>query len=194
MNYSFISKYKSKDFLPPNSNNLYNEYDSMKKPFQDPKSNYYWENKETNNNWATDNSIQKTLLKSVYTPTPLGEIFFNPENIARVQRRIKYEIYTRTNGTYVLEIDQNETDLLVVMRDVYITCSTFSPYKLVHQVKLLNDAVCKKIIPDMISIMKQDQEYINQLDKPRDILPLPVNVSKAGRLSLPSVTTLFFPK
>ena len=50
------------------------------------------------------------------------------------------------------------------------------------------------IIPDMISMIKQDDEYIKQLDRPIDPIPLPVNVSRAGRLSLPSVTSVFFPK
>ena len=36
-----------------------------------------------------------------------------------------------------------------------------------------------------------DQKYLDELDKPIIPIPLPVNVSRAGRLSLPSVTTLF---
>jgi hypothetical protein len=43
----------------------------------------------------------------------------------------------------------------------------------------------------MLSMIKQDEEYINQLNKPIIPIALPVNVSRAGRLSLPSVTTTF---
>ena len=35
-------------------------------------------------------------------------------------------------------------------------------------------------------------EYIKQLDKPINPLPLPVCVNNKGRLTLPSVTTTFF--
>ncbi len=191
MNYSFVDKYKSKDFVPSNPSNLYNEC-SIDKKFN--PSNYYMTRYLQNqNNWATEGSIQKSMVKSVFTPTPLGEIFFAPQNIHRIQQMIKYEVFVRTNGKYKLEVDQNESDLLVVMRDVYITDSMNQPYKLIHQVKILNHRVIEKIVPDMISMIRQDDEYVKQLDRPIDPIPLPVNVSKAGRLSLPSVTTTFFP-
>lgn len=192
MNYSFVNNYEAKDFIKKNENNLYNEY----KPTDKFKfNNYYMPSYQQNtNNWATENSIQKSMLKSIYTPTPLGELFFSQENINRIQQKIKYEVFKRTNGKYKIEVDQNESDLLIVMRDVYISDALNNPYKLVHQVKLLNHKTIEKILPDMISMIKQDDEYINQLDKPIDPIPLPVNVSKAGRLSLPSVTTIFFPR
>lgn len=191
MNYSFVEKYKAKDFVEKNPSNLYNEYTPEIK--FNPSNYYMGSYVQNQNNWATDGSIQKSLLQGTYTPTPLGELFFSPENINRLQKMIKYEIFVRTNGRYKLEVEQNESDLLVVMRGVYITDSMNQPYKLVHQVKILNHRVIEKIVPDMISIIKQDQEYIRQLDIPIDPIPLPVNVSKAGRLSLPSVTTTFFP-
>jgi hypothetical protein len=193
MNYSFIDKYSTKDFIKDNQNNLYNEYNASK---EKPKfDNYYMPSYEQNkDNWATEDSIQKTMLKSIYTPTPLGELFFNKNNMNRIQQKIKYEVFIRTNGKYKLEVDQNESDLLIVMRDAYISDAMNNPYKLVHQVKVLNHRVIEKIVPDMISMIKQDDEYIKQLDRPIDPIPLPVNVSKAGRLSLPSVTTIFFPR
>ena len=189
MNYSFIDRYKVADFVPESSNIIYNQYSENKyKP-----TDYYWSGYEqTKNNWTTENSIQKTLMKSIYEPTPIGELFFSPENINRIQQKIKYEVFVRTNGKYKLEIDQNETDLFVVMRDVLITCGVNSPYKIVHQVKELNKRTIERILPDMITIIKQDDEYIKQLDKPIDPIPLPVCLNSKGRLSLPSVTTTFF--
>jgi hypothetical protein len=44
----------------------------------------------------------------------------------------------------------------------------------------------------MITNIKQNEEYLNVIDRPLEPIPLPVNVSKAGRLSLPSVTKTFF--
>lgn len=193
MNYSFINKittknYNAEDFLDQNKDSLYNTYNSGNNKIQNYNSVSYEQDK---NNWATENSIQKTILKGVYTATPLGELYFCIENIQRIQKMIKYEIFKRTKGKYKLEVDQNETDLLVVMRATYISDAENSPYRLVHQVKILNNKTIEKIVPDMISIIKQDEEYINKLDKPIDPIPLPVNVSRAGRLSLPSVTTTF---
>ena len=194
MNYSFIDKYKSTDFIPKNNSNLYNNIESFESNAYKP-TNYYWSDySQSQNNWTTENSIQKSLLKGLYQPTPIGELFFSQENINRIQKMIKYAVFTRTNGKYKLEVEQNESDLLVVMRDIYITCGKNMPYKVIHQVKELNHRTIEKILPDMISMIKQDDEYINQLDKQIDPIPLPVCVNSKGRLTLPSVTTTFFYK
>jgi len=194
MNYSFVDKYKATDFIPQSNSNLYNQVSASNSTQYTP-TNYYWSDySQSTNNWATENSIQKSLLKGVYQPTPLGELFFSQENINRLQKMIKYEVFVRTNGKYKLEVEQNESDLLVVMRDIYITCGKNMPYQLVRQVKELNHRTVEKIIPDMISMIKQDDAYIQQLDKPIDPIPLPVCVNSKGRTSLPSVTTTFFYK
>ena len=189
MNYSFVSNYKSSDFVPKNPSNLYNEFIPEKK--FNPSNYYYSSFVQNQNNWATENSIQKSLLKSVYTPTPLGEIFFSPDNIKRLQNKIKKSIFIESKGKYKLQVEQNESDLLVVMRAVYIQDSYNSPYRIIHQVKELNEKVINRILPDMISNIKQNEEYLNVIDKPIDPIPLPVNVSRAGRLSLPSGTTIW---
>lgn len=194
MNYGFLDKYKASDFIPQSNSNLYNSVNASNSTEYTP-TNYYWSDySQSTNNWATENSIQKSLLKGVYQPTPLGELFFSQENINRIQKIIKYEVFVRTNGKYKLEVEQNESDLLVVMRDIYITCGKNMPYQLVRQVKELNHRTVEKIIPDMISMIKQDDAYIRQLDKPIDPIPLPVCVNSKGRTSLPSVTTTFFYK
>ena len=115
MNYSFIDRYKSTDFIPKNNSNLYNEIQPSNQNSYKP-TNYYWSDySQSQNNWATENSIQKSLLKGLYQPTPVGEVFFSQENINRIQKMIKYEIFVRSSGKYKLEIDQKESDLLVVM-------------------------------------------------------------------------------
>lgn len=190
MNYSFINNNTNKDFVKQNPM-LYRDVNTS----QPNIKNYYWTGYEqTQNNWGTEGSIQKTMLKSIYTPTPLGEIFFSTENIGRLQNQIKKEIFVRSNGKYKLTIDQNESDLLVVMRAVYISDAVNSPYRIVHQVKELNHIVIERIIPDMLSMIKQDQKYLDELDKPINPIARPINVSKAGRLSLPSVCSVLFGK
>ena len=191
MNYSFIDKYTNNDFTYQGNLifNYHNDDNSKVKNY-----NKFTDLDNTNvekNNWATENSIQKSLLKSVYTPTPLGELFFCPDNIRRLQNKIKKSVFIESKGKYKLDADQNESDLLVVMRAVYIQDSFNSPYRIVHQVKELNQKVINRILPDMITNIKQNEEYISAIERPIDPIPLPVNVSRAGRLSLPSVTTIW---
>jgi hypothetical protein len=193
MNYSFINKYTNNDFTFK-GNLIFNYHNDENKDIKNYNKYTDIDNKNNSterNNWATENSIQKSLLKSVYTPTPLGEVFFSPDNIKRLQNKIKKNIFIESKGKYKLQVDQNESDLLIVMRAVYIQDSYNSPYRIVHQVKELNEKVINRILPDMISNIKQNEEYLNIIDKPIDPIPLPVNVSRAGRLSLPSVTTIW---
>jgi hypothetical protein len=187
MNYSKISDYTNKNFTKE-PEMLYRSY-----PNNVPLRNYNnpaFENSGSNN-WATKGSIQRTLLSGTFSPTPLGELFFTMDNMKRIQEKIKKEVFIRTNGKYVLDVDQKESDLLVVMRAVFISDADNSPYKLVHQVKLLNHRTVERIVPDMISMIKQDEKYLDDISKPINPIPLPVNVSKAGLRSLPSATTTF---
>ena len=192
MNYSFINKYTNNDFTFK-GNLIFNYHNDENKDIKNYNKYTDIDNVNSNekNNWATENSIQKSLLKSVYTPTPLGEVFFSPDNINRLQNKIKKSVFIETKGKYKLQIDQNESDLLIVMRAVYIQDSYNAPYRIIHQVKELNEKVINRILPDMISNIKQNEEYLNVIDKPMDPIPLPVNVNRSGRLSLPSVTTIW---
>ena len=213
MNYSFIENCKPNEFINENKNKLYtnksdnnnnnnnkNSINSIKtnnpdKPNDNNNNiNYYayeQEQKQGKNNWKTENSIHKSVMKGTIETSPLGELYFSEENINRLQEMIKYEVYERTKGKYLLQVNQNETDLLIVMRDVYLTDAVHSPYKIIHQVKVLNKKTIEKIVPDMISMIKQDEEYVKQLDRPIIPIPLPVNVNRKGRLQLPSTTNIF---
>jgi hypothetical protein len=191
MNYSFIDKYTNNDFTFQ-GNLIFNYHNDNNSEVKNYNKFTDLDNKNIEkNNWATENSIQKSLLKSVYTPTPLGELFFCPDNIRRLQNKIKKSVFIESKGKYKLDADQNESDLLVVMRAVYIQDSYNSPYRIVHQVKELNQKVINRILAEMITNIKQNEEYISAIDRPIDPIPLPVNVSRAGRLSLPSVTTIW---
>jgi hypothetical protein len=191
MNYSFIDKYTNSDFTFQ-GNLIFNYHNDNNSDVKNYNKFTNLDNKNIErNNWATENSIQKSLLKSVYTPTPLGELFFCSDNIRRLQNKIKKSVFIESKGKYKLDADQNESDLLVVMRAVYIQDSYNSPYRIVHQVKELNQKVINRILSDMITNIKQNEEYISAIDRPIDPIPLPVNVSRAGRLSLPSVTTIW---
>jgi len=178
MNYSFLDKIKGDIFTESvdKSKILYDENNKQ----------------EIYNNWKTNNSIHDSVMKNVYEVTPVGEMFFSEENIERIQKKIKYEVYQRTHGKFLLKANQNTTDLLVFMRAVYIEYGRNLPFNIIKQIKELNAHVIDKLVPDMITAIKQENEYLEQLDKPITPIALPVNVSRAGRKTLPSITNLFF--
>ena len=173
MNYSLINNYKGSEFVKT-QNNSYNSFQN-----------------NTKDNWSTEGSIQKSLLVGTYSPTPLGELFFSRDNINRIQNKIKKELYIRSKGEYVLNVAQNESDLLILMRAVYISDAMHEPYRLVHQVKMLNHLTVERIIPDMISMIKQDEKYLYDIDHPIMPIALPVNINSKGNKALPSAMTTY---
>lgn len=206
MNYSFIDNFTPKDFINPEQNVIYNRSSINEQKPNKVKGYHFNRVEQSKNNWATEGSIGKSILGNLMAPTPVSELFLSMENINRVQNMIIDRIFTETNGEYLLgEIvldektgkrtliphKQNESDLIIVMRNVLLSDAVNSPYKVVHQVKILNEKVMKRIIPDMITAIRQDDAYIKQLDRPIDPIPLPVNVNSKGRKQLPSVSTMF---
>jgi hypothetical protein len=119
----------------------------------------------------------------------ISKIFYSQENMDRIQKMIKKTIYEKTKGRFRLDEDQDESDLLISMRAVFLEHSRFLPIKLVHQVKELNKRTVEYIIPDMITEIKQAYAYIKEINEPIKPIPRPVNVNNAGRRTLPALTS-----
>ncbi len=122
----------------------------------------------------------------------IAEIFFSPDNMKRLQKMIKKEVFLRTDGQFRLDVDQDEADLLISMRAVYLEHARFLPFKIVHQVKLLNKKLVEYIIGDMVTNIKQHYAYIKEINSPIKPIDRPLNVSNAGRKTAPAISTLFF--
>jgi hypothetical protein len=119
----------------------------------------------------------------------LFHMFFSADNLDRIQKMIKKEIFRKTQGQYKLDTNQDDADLLVMMRAVFLEHSRFLPYRIVHQTKQLNILVINHIVPDMITEMKQEYSYIKEINEPIKPIPRPVNVNSAGRRTLPALTS-----
>lgn len=140
-------------------------------------------------------SLQRTALKGYFRcdkqdeKNSLATTFFSEENMKRIQNKIKQEIYTRTKGNFKIEEEQDENTLLLAMRNIFLEENRFLPNRIVHQVKELNQKVINSIVPDMITEIKQYYGYLKDVNEPIKPIMRPINVSNAGRRTLPSVTT-----
>lgn len=123
--------------------------------------------------------------------TPVSLMFFSDENIARINKQIKKEIFDLSRGAFRLEVDQDESDLLLAMRYVYLEYSKNLPTHIVRQVKILNRELLNYIIPDMMTNIKQHYGYLKEISEPIKPMEQPLNVNKKGRKTLPSITTLW---
>lgn len=131
------------------------------------------------------------LTNEDYSQEPVGEVFFSEKNVKRLQKQIKDEIFMRTKGKFILEEDQDANDLIIAMRGVYKMYGKFMNSRIVHQVKELNKRLVNFVVPDMITEMKQYYGYQKDINEPLKPIDRPVNVSNAGRRTLPSISTIW---
>jgi hypothetical protein len=154
--------------------------DILKTPFlvtQDGKSNPNF-------------NMSRTILAGQAPDSKLAQLYFSKENIRRLQKKIKEEIFYRTKGKFKLEEDQSESDLLVCMRATFWQHGNYFEDKLVRQVKQLNVRTIEYIVPDIITAIKQYYSYIKEINEPLKPIPRALNVNN-GPVQLPSITTIW---
>lgn len=135
--------------------------------------------------------IRQKALNNLIVDSPLSNLFYSDVNIKRIQKKIRLEVFARTNGQYRMDVDQDLKSLINVMSGIYKENARFIPNQIVRQVKMLNSKVVSEVVPSMIVNMKFHQKYLRDISEPINPIPLPVNVNNAGRNSLPSVTTVW---
>lgn len=135
------------------------------------------------------NNMMPAALKGIQSQSELSKLFFSDKNMKRIQKMIKKEVYSRTNGNFKLEIDQDPKDVFIVMRAVYFEYARFIPNQIVRQVKRLNKKVIEEVIPGILTQIRQYYGYQKEINKPLTPMIRPVNVNNKGRLQLPSITT-----
>lgn len=147
-----------------------------------------------NNNSKCDytNTISKYALHSVNMQnTPVSILFFSDENINRLQKKIRTSVYNLSNGKFKLDVEQDQQDLILVMRAVYLDYGKNLDSHVVAQVKLLNQKLLETIMPDIMTNVKQAYGYLQDISQPLKPIVRPLNVSNAGRKTLPSMTTVW---
>jgi len=123
--------------------------------------------------------------------TPLSVMYFSNENIKRLQSQLKRAIYNMSDSKFKLDENQNEEDLLLAMRAVFLDNAKNLPTEIVRQVKELNAITIDYIAPDMLTNIKQQYNYLRDISQPLQMMDRPLNVNRAGRRTLPSYTSVW---
>ena len=142
---------------------------------------------QNNNN---SNTAKETILYGTITRSKLSDTFFSKENMKCLQNLLRYQVYIHSNGEYKIG-NQNNTDLQIIMRAIYLQYAKHLPTNILEQVKELNNHVVQFSLPRIMSEIKQHIHYIQQLETLPNPLEHPRNVSSAGTRTLKSVTTTF---
>jgi hypothetical protein len=136
-------------------------------------------------------NLANTVLRGIVEDNEISRLYFSQENINRIQKKIKVAVYERSQGKFKLEEDQDESDLVVVMRAVYLDNCKNLTNQTVRQVKLLNDSTVNYLLPDLLTNIKQYYGYIKDISQPLTPMMRPMGTTNAGRRTLPSYTTLW---
>lgn len=104
----------------------------------------------------------------------LNDLYFSSENIAAIQHGIRYTVFKKSDR--VID-DQDERELLVIMRSIYLQYGKNLPDGILSQVKDLNRRVLDAVIPQIITEMNQYQTYL------RDASGLPVPLDRGESTS-----------
>lgn len=121
----------------------------------------------------------------------LNQIFFSAENIENLQTRIRYSVWLESDKKHIIG-RQNDTELALIMRSIYLTYGKNLPLHIQQQVRDLNDLVVRDAVSKILSQIEQHLMYLFHKSTQPMPLQLPVSMSSAGTKTLPSVTSLFY--
>ena len=123
--------------------------------------------------------LNSEMLKSLQqTQTPLNSLYFSEFNLNLLQKAIREKFKKLTGG---IAIDyQDPSDLLAIMRAVFVDNSR-DPYgDVCNQVQQMNEVVIKTAINQINTGVSQYLGYIKDIGTPVQPLSNPINTSTHG--------------
>jgi len=114
-----------------------------------------------------DNNINSISQK--ITNTSLSVNFFSKYNINNIQTLIKRGVYYKSNKTHIIA-DQNEQELVIIMRSIYLQYGKNLPNNINDQINELNTMTAEWAIDNIISNIEQYISY----KKTCSTLPMPI--------------------
>jgi hypothetical protein len=135
--------------------------------------------------------LAESVAEKLGCNSEISKIFFSDANIKRVQKLLRKTIYEKSNGKYKMDVDQEEKELVYVMRAIFIEHAKDIPGQTIRQVKYLNRKVIDEVFPSVITSISHNQGYLNRINNPIKPIDRPLNVNNAGRRTLPGFSTIW---
>ena len=137
----------------------------------------------------TNNHPEKFFERSTYRFEPqavtnvnkLKQVFFSPENVKYLQEKMAYEVLMTTKK-YKIPY-QNEQDLRMIMETIYFDKTRNIGYDLNEQLKELNTYIVKFCVPLIINEINVYLNYLDVINKPREINNLPKSTGNLRSVS-----------
>lgn len=146
-----------------------------------------------NSNMVVNNKNDKfkfNVLKGIQSKSRLSMIYFSQYHIDQLNDKIRYNVWLKSDKKIVIS-RQNELELMIIMRAMFLQHSRNLDYNIAEQVQELDDLIIRKFVPKLISEVLQYKGYINDIEYLPVPIDRPVNLSSKGTKILKSVTTTF---
>jgi hypothetical protein len=132
------------------------------------------------------NSYVDTVFH-IHQKNPVNYLFFSKENVQNIQNQIKYQVYKKKK---IVIDEQSETDILTIMRGIYLEHSKNRKTDYKKQIKELNDLVLEYILTGPNNIFSRIDEriaYLRDISVPYTVMapPQDVNIRGTKTLELP---------
>lgn len=124
-------------------------------------------------------------LQGIQQQSILSRLFFHPKNVEILQKMIIMDVFRQTNGAYFIK-RQNQSDLQVVMRSMFIQHARHLQDHLTDQIRELNNLVVDDVVPNIITEILAYIGYLERTFGKRQILDRPECISNKGSKTLPS--------
>lgn len=130
-----------------------------------------------------NSSTETSALNGGFECTKLSKLYFSRENREEVQTRIRYEIWRISRRRYIID-NQNDMELGIMMRSVFLQHSKNLNCNFTQQIKELNDIVVEAVVPGILTRVKQYIIYLRDKSQPLNPLDRPKNTNTTGTKSL----------
>lgn len=139
-------------------------------------------------------NISEMAITGIHEKSTLNQLYFSDQNIRTIQNMIRYNIYTISDGKYIIG-EQDPIELQIIMRSIYLQYSRNNYENVTEQIQRLNEIVREEITPKILANIQQYLTYLKDRSKPfygQGPIEHPVNVSSAGLKSLRIDTAIGF--
>lgn len=133
---------------------------------------------------GTSQTNYTDTIHHIHQKNPVNYLFFSKENVKNIQNQIRYQVYKQKK----IVIDkQSETDLLTIMRGIYLEHSKNRKTDYKSQIKELNDYVLDYVLTGPNNIFTRIDEriaYLRDISVPYTVMPPPQDVNIRGTKTL----------
>ena len=135
--------------------------------------------------------IRKEAVRGVYNEDLVNRSYFSQKNIDELQKILRYKVWERS-GHIVGR--QDETDLLIIMRSIYLQNSnnpvTCDPVEIQKEIDRVNSFVVRDAVPRIIERVERYYGYLRDASQLPEEMARSISTSNTGTRELRSVTNV----